>query len=397
MTRKVLRVAPVEARAPSFTQASQPLQFLLEEESGPKMAPAALMRLRELKQKLSRLLATRDPLEAALESAAEMAWDDAGGSVDALAAGLHRIGYDVSVATSAGGALRQLRHRFATVALGAGRSLVVDPAFREQFELAGLVADTPIAERYRRLLVAVPPLVVASRHRLNHATLLLAEEMAAVFEAADMPLPPWRQPGALLSKWEAAEERAVGVPPSPARSGSPTSSSAASPATASPGSSPDTPGWLPLSARRGRVVRVAAPATAAAANVRRAKDLARVQDRLARLGLADFIGAKAGSPGGGNGGRSPVSVVQAALPASKAAPEDAPLRVVGFALAAPIDAPAHEWVCRGFGHERVCGGTGMVKGMAAAAAVVVPLRQGQWRRVGPAGLAAGAGGAATAA
>eukprot|EP00887_Chlorella_sp_A99_P005419 scaffold1.g5419.t1 len=193
-----------------------PLVFPLEEEAA-CVAPAFTAADAARQAQIQGLLGPgqQDALEAALRAAAEMVWDDAVGSVDALAAGLHRIGYDVSVATSAGGALRQLRHRFATVALGASRSLVVDPAFREQFELAPAVLEAAGARgtRYSSLLAVVPPLVVASRRRLGAATAILAEEMEGVFAAAGMSVPPWRRPVSLLSKWQAAVQAALHAAP----------------------------------------------------------------------------------------------------------------------------------------------------------------------------------------
>ena len=218
-----------------------------------------------------------------------MVWEDAQGSVEALAEGLSRIGYSVKLAHSAGGTLRQLRHTFLVVNLGGSRSLLVDPAFRDQFALP---APTP---RFAHVLAAVPGLACASRHRLTHAALLLSEEVGRVFEAAEMPLPPWRQAESLMSKWEAAEEVMVASP--------------ASTATSSPGSSPDsaTGAWLPAAIRAapgGRVMHKAAPPEAAAA-VRRAKDLVRVQERLVCLGLADYQKQAAGEAEG----PSPVSVL----------------------------------------------------------------------------------------
>lgn len=56
---------------------------------------------------------------------------------------------------------------------------------QDRFRLPGPTA------RFTQLLAAVPALAIAPRHRLAHATLILADEVAAVFEANDMPLPPW--------------------------------------------------------------------------------------------------------------------------------------------------------------------------------------------------------------
>jgi uncharacterized protein (TIGR01615 family) len=130
-----------------------------------------------------------------------------------LADTLRRLGYPVRMRTALGGGwggacLRNLRHSFLAVTLpgaveaedggvggGAPQEVIVDPRFREQFEIAH---STP---RYERVLAAVPLEAAAPRDRLHRAVELLCAEMARAFCAAATPLPPWRQTAAMLSKW----------------------------------------------------------------------------------------------------------------------------------------------------------------------------------------------------
>jgi hypothetical protein len=188
----------------------------------------------------------------------------AGGSLEALAAGLQRMGYTVRLARSAGGSLHQLRHSFLLVSLGGAHPMAVDPAFRDQFGLAA--PDT--TPRLAAALAVVPPLAVASPMRLAHAAVLLAEEVGKDFAARGMPLPPWRQAAALLSKWQVAEQAEV-VAISRAHS---------APLPASTALSPDSP-------------TLAASEPCAWAAQQHTKGMARAQERLARLGPTEYQAA----------------------------------------------------------------------------------------------------------
>lgn len=86
-----------------------------------------------------------------------------------LAEVLHRLGYGVRIRTANGGGrcgacLRNLRHSFLAVSLagpGTPCDLIVDPAFREQFQIAHMM------ERYRRVMAMVPEEVVLPPARLE--------------------------------------------------------------------------------------------------------------------------------------------------------------------------------------------------------------------------------------
>lgn len=134
-------------------------------------------------------------------------------TVPELADTLRRLGYAVKIRTALGGGsggacLRSLRHSFLTVSVAGpsgSLSYVLDPRFREQFEIAHA---TP---RYSRVLAAVSPEVVCSQDRLNKVVELLCSEMASAFAQTGTPLPPWRQHAAMLSKWQPRRSEEVDV------------------------------------------------------------------------------------------------------------------------------------------------------------------------------------------
>ncbi|KAL4436638.1 hypothetical protein ABPG75_003777 [Micractinium tetrahymenae] len=134
-------------------------------------------------------------------------------AVPDLADTLRRLGYAVKIRTALGGGsggacLRSLRHSFLTVSVAGpsgALSYVLDPRFREQFEIAHA---TP---RYARVLAAVGPEVVSSQDRLNKVVELLCSEMARAFAETGTPLPPWRQHAAMLSKWQPRRSEEVDV------------------------------------------------------------------------------------------------------------------------------------------------------------------------------------------
>lgn len=125
-------------------------------------------------------------------------------TVPGLAGTLRRLGYGVKILTALGGGgggacLRNLRHSFLTVAQQgpSGHLLcVVDPKFREQFQIAHAT------QRYERVLEAVPEEVVMSNERLGKVVELLCVEVARAFQETGTPLPPWRQQAAMMSKWQ---------------------------------------------------------------------------------------------------------------------------------------------------------------------------------------------------
>lgn len=127
----------------------------------------------------------------------------AGGRVSpaSVAATLQRLGLSAAVRTAAGNKLQSLRHEFVVVAAAdasdAGvATYVVDPCFREQFEIAH---PTP---RYDAIVKSLPQEVVATPAVLSQVVGLLAREMARSFADQGHDLPPWRSCNALLCRWQ---------------------------------------------------------------------------------------------------------------------------------------------------------------------------------------------------
>jgi hypothetical protein len=73
--------------------------------------------------------------------------------------------------------------------------VVVEAQFREHFQLAHA---TPA---FAQLLAAAPAELVATRARLAQLVQLLSGAVAEAFAAQGLPLPPWRKPKSVLSKW----------------------------------------------------------------------------------------------------------------------------------------------------------------------------------------------------
>ena len=86
---------------------------------------------------------------------------------------------------------------------------LVDPKFREQFEIAHA------SPRYAAVLAAAPADFVGTEERIVPLVELMCAEMSAAFRAAGATLPPWRQAGAMLSKWRPRRSEDAGskVPP----------------------------------------------------------------------------------------------------------------------------------------------------------------------------------------
>lgn len=165
--------------------------------------------LTEVKQKLLTLLDAWSEPEYMLLLHVRFAKEDAAKrgltlTVAELADTLRRLGYAVKLRTALGGGpggacLRSLRHSFLTVSVSSpsgSMSYVLDPRFRDQFEIAH---STP---RYSKVLEAVGQEVVTSQDRLIKVVELLCAEMALAFQETGTPLPPWRQQAAMLSKWQ---------------------------------------------------------------------------------------------------------------------------------------------------------------------------------------------------
>ena len=91
----------------------------------------------------------------------------------------------------------------------------MEPNLREQFEMP---RPSPL---FRSVLAALPDVFVGTEARLETLVTWLAERVRDAFAAAEMALPPWRQPAALLARWHldtaasAADEAEQPPPPPP--------------------------------------------------------------------------------------------------------------------------------------------------------------------------------------
>lgn len=92
-----------------------------------------------------------------------------------------------------------LRHCFVVVAMptaaGGSTLYVVDPMFREQFELAGASSS------YTALLQLLPDVFVGTPAQLQPIVSNMTRAAEAHFASRGRPLPPWRTQAALLSVW----------------------------------------------------------------------------------------------------------------------------------------------------------------------------------------------------
>lgn len=125
--------------------------------------------------------------------------------VELLGQKLQRLGYRVAIRTALGGGdgqdcLKNLRHTFLTctapgVLEPCRKQYVVDPLFKEQFEIA------KPSQRYATLLAALPDVFVGPEENIIPLVSFLSAELAASFKATGAVLPPWRQTASMLSKW----------------------------------------------------------------------------------------------------------------------------------------------------------------------------------------------------
>ena len=74
-------------------------------------------------------------------------------------------------------------------------SYIVDPAFREQFEIPH------VSTRYAAILAHLPRVFIGTEERVGALVELLCSEIGAAFKLAGATLPPWRASPAMLSKW----------------------------------------------------------------------------------------------------------------------------------------------------------------------------------------------------
>jgi uncharacterized protein (TIGR01615 family) len=105
------------------------------------------------------------------------------------------LGVDAN-STSASAGRAALLPAAAAMAPASSMQYVVDPHFKQQFEVS-----QPSAA-YAAALELVPPEFVGTCSRLVPLVHALCAEMAASFEAMGLTLPPWRRASAMLSKWQ---------------------------------------------------------------------------------------------------------------------------------------------------------------------------------------------------
>eukprot|EP00877_Chromochloris_zofingiensis_P013493 jgi/Chrzof1/8398/Cz03g09060.t1 len=128
------------------------------------------------------------------------------GAIDTavLAHSLKQRGYAVTIRHCLGGGdgdscLKNLRHSFLSCcpgnAAGCQTRYIIDPHFREQFQIAHPSA------RYASILEALPAAYVGPEDRIPPLVELLCWEMSLAFKAAGSLLPPWRHVQSMMSKW----------------------------------------------------------------------------------------------------------------------------------------------------------------------------------------------------
>ena len=168
---------------------------------------------RDVIKKLGMLFESMDEQERRIHQHVRIALDEATNyglkclKFSDLANTLQKLNNKLQIQTALGGGYGRtcfcnLRHSFFVVTLppiSSGdtlRTLIVDPYFREQFQIS------QTTDRYNRILNTAPMEVVATSDRLCHIVEIICEEMAAAFSETERSLPPWRQTAAMLSKWQ---------------------------------------------------------------------------------------------------------------------------------------------------------------------------------------------------
>lgn len=82
--------------------------------------------------------------------------------------------------------------------------VVVDPVFRDQFEMANPTTT------YARVMSAVPSVFVGPVHHLQQLVSIICREMHTAFTAQGVSIPPWRSKTSFLSKWKIPAGLALG-------------------------------------------------------------------------------------------------------------------------------------------------------------------------------------------
>lgn len=148
--------------------------------------------------------ATLQLLEDVRQYKAALQREGCGQDAVVLSLRLSLVGYQALVRTAIGGGqacFKNLRHEFVSVRDEEGTEYIVDPAFRDHFQI-------PHPTRlYQQLLAGVPAEFVGTSSRLVPLVQCLCMEMSESFAARGLTLPPWRRSQAMLSKWLPARSR----------------------------------------------------------------------------------------------------------------------------------------------------------------------------------------------
>eukprot|EP00884_Botryococcus_braunii_P012772 jgi/Botrbrau1/21496/Bobra.174_2s0005.1 len=91
--------------------------------------------------------------------------------------------------------LRNLRHVYILCKYAGVEEVIVDPTFIQQFDI-----KNPSLE-FEHMMLVLPRVLVLPVERVEVVVELLASGMSACFRAANIDMPPWRRPDAMLSKW----------------------------------------------------------------------------------------------------------------------------------------------------------------------------------------------------
>lgn len=112
--------------------------------------------------------------------------------------------------------ISQIRHTFVVVSLPGTQPshqpvyVVVDPQYKQHFELAGQGAE---GDRYRQMLQLLPSVFVGTAEQLSSLVSNLCKEMEKVFQSRGVTLPPWRHPHVMQGRWLVNQAEDELVPP----------------------------------------------------------------------------------------------------------------------------------------------------------------------------------------
>lgn len=176
------------------------------EEGGKSTHSSEEMDVQLVEAELRRFLRPSSPALITLTShvdAVELSEVDAASNLEKIRKTLQHCGYSICLRRALGGGegslcLHNLRHTFLSASYPGvvGASFVVDPSFADQFQIAKPTL------RYESILACLPSVLVIPEDRIPPLVTFLCAELAAAFKASNTVVPPWRQAGSMLSKWQ---------------------------------------------------------------------------------------------------------------------------------------------------------------------------------------------------